>query len=97
MLWSLPETSSDNILLRRAQRLRALTGRTDLQSESEIKQKHMSPKAIAFDALIKPWEINALDPAVLFTTVYVSILYGIYYSWYATSLLVVVEEYTNIS
>jgi len=65
MFLTLPETSADNILLRRARRLRTLTGRIDLFSQSEIDQAHMTAKQIAFDALIKPWEINILDPAVV--------------------------------
>ena len=58
MFFSLPETSSDLILLRRARRLRKLTGRTDLQAESEMRQANMKAGQIAFQALIKPWEIN---------------------------------------
>lgn len=77
MLIALPETSSDTILLHRAQRLRKLTGRTDLKSDSEIKQAAMNSRQITIDALIKPWEINILDPAVLFTTVYTALVYGI--------------------
>jgi DHA1 family multidrug resistance protein-like MFS transporter len=69
-------------LLRRAQRLRKLTGRTDLKSASEIKQTELSAKHIAFDALIKPWEINILDPAVLFSTIYTALVYGLYYSFF---------------
>jgi MFS transporter, DHA1 family, multidrug resistance protein len=65
MFISLPETSADNILLRRARRLRKLTGRTDLFSQSEIDQSNMTTKQITFNALIKPWEINILDPAVV--------------------------------
>ena len=65
MIFILPETSASNILLRRAQRLRELTGHAYLKSQSEIDQSNMSGKEIAFDALIKPWQINALDPAVV--------------------------------
>lgn len=65
MFFTLPETSADNILLRRARRLRKLTGRTDIMSQSEIDQAHMTAKEITFNALIKPWEINILDPAVV--------------------------------
>lgn len=79
---SLPETSHDNILLRRAQRLRKLTGRSDLQSQSEINQSKMALQQVAVDALIKPWQINILDPAVLFTTVYTALVYGIFYSFF---------------
>lgn len=78
----MPETSADNILLRRAQRLRAVTGREDLKSESEIRQAQMNAREITIFALIKPWEINIRDPAVLFTTFYTGLLYGIYYSFF---------------
>jgi DHA1 family multidrug resistance protein-like MFS transporter len=65
MLLTLPETSADNILLRRARRLRKLTGRNNILSQSEVDQTHMTAKQITLNALIKPWEINILDPAVV--------------------------------
>lgn len=94
ILLTLPETSGDTILLRRAQRLRTLTGRSDLKSESEIRQAHMSVREVAFDALIKPWQINALDPAVLFTTVYLALGYSIYYSFFESFPLVYQRIYS---
>lgn len=92
-MFTLPETSSDTILLKRARRLRKLTGRHDLASQSEIRQKEKTARQIAFDALIKPWEINALDPAVLFTTVYMALTYGIYYSFFESFPLVFRDLY----
>lgn len=78
LLFCLPETSSDNILLRRAARLRKVTGNANIRSQSEIIQQHMSAKEMAFEALVKPWEMSILDPAVLFTTLYASICYSIF-------------------
>src|SRR6266536_587338 len=63
MVIYLRETSAANILLRRAQRLRRVTSKANLKSQSEVDQAGMSSNAIAYDALIKPWQINALDPA----------------------------------
>jgi DHA1 family multidrug resistance protein-like MFS transporter len=80
MFLLLPETSSANILLRRAERLRKLTGNQRFMSQSEIDQRHMKVSAIAIDALIKPMEITIKDPAVLFVQIYTAIIYGIYYS-----------------
>lgn len=80
MFLLLPETSGANILLRRAQRLRKLTGDERFMSQSEIDQRNMKVSAIALDALIKPMEITLKDPAVLFVQVYTAIIYGIYYS-----------------
>lgn len=48
----------------------------------------MSPQEITFNALIKPWVINALDPAVLFSTFYTALTYGIYYSFFESFPLV---------
>lgn len=80
MFICLPETSSPTILLRRAKRLRELTGDARFMSQSEIDQRHMKVSDIALDALIKPIEITIKDPAVLFVQIYTAIIYGIYYS-----------------
>lgn len=84
----LPETSASNILLRRAARLRKLTGKTQLRSQSEIDQAEMSVSDTAIFYLWKPWQITALDPAVLFTSVYTSLVYGIFYSFFEVFPLV---------
>jgi MFS transporter, DHA1 family, multidrug resistance protein len=65
MIFSLPETSTANILLRRARRLRKITGKNSFLSQSEIDQAGMSAGGVAYEALIRPWQINALDPAVV--------------------------------
>ncbi|KAI9703032.1 MAG: hypothetical protein M1820_006023 [Bogoriella megaspora] len=93
VLFTLPETSADTILLQRARRLRTITGRDELKSSSEIRQAQMSPRGIAFDALIKPWEINIKDPAVLFTTLYTALTYGLYYSFFESFPLVYSDIY----
>lgn len=80
MFLFLPETSGPNILLRRAQRLRKLTGDKRFVSQSELDQRYMTVSAVTIDALIKPMEITIKDPAVLFVQIYSAIVYGIYYS-----------------
>lgn len=84
----LPETNPENILMHRARRLRRITGRTNIKSRSEVQQSHMSPREIIYFALIKPWEINALDPSVLFTTIYISLVYATFYSFFESFPLV---------
>lgn len=79
MLLFLPETSSEAILLQRAQRLSKLTGK-QFQTPSQIQNATTSPISRLLDALIKPIEITFKDPAVLFVQIYTSIIYGIYYS-----------------
>lgn len=93
MLLFLPETSTANILLRRAQRLRKLTGDSRLKAQSEIDQANMKPKDVAFEALVRPIQLMVMDPAIGFTAVYVALCYGIYYSFFEAFPLVYVNMY----
>jgi DHA1 family multidrug resistance protein-like MFS transporter len=88
MIAVLPETSSATILLRRARRLRTVTGNTTVRSQSEIDQSTLTLSDITFNALVKPWEINILDPAVLFTTIFIGLVYGIFYTYFEAFPLV---------
>jgi len=92
LFFLLPETSTSNILYRRAARLRLLTGNPNFKSASEIQATHLQRnlKEILFNALIKPWEMNILDPAILFSTVYVALCYAIFYSFFEAFPLVFV-------
>lgn len=83
-----PETSSENILRRRANRLRKITGRTDLKAQTEIDQANLKFSEVFWDALIKPIEIFIKDPAITFTNIYTSLTYGIYYSFFEVFPLV---------
>lgn len=88
MFLFVPETSTPNILLRRANRLRKLTGDSRLMAQSEIDQQGLKPSAVIVDALIKPIEITIKDPAIAFVNLYTSIVYGIYYSFFEVFPLV---------
>lgn len=72
-LFAYPETSADNILRRRAQRLRKLTKCQNIKSASEIAQESFKVSEVVWNALIKPAEIMAKDPAILFTNLYVCV------------------------
>ncbi|KAB5530388.1 multdrug transfer [Coniochaeta sp. 2T2.1] len=89
----LPETSSSNILYRRAGRLRALTGNPAYSSRSQISQRHLSAARIARMSLLVPWKINALDPSVLFTSLYCGLVYAIFYSFFEVFPLVYMDIY----
>lgn len=88
MFLFLPETSTPNLLLRRAQRLRKLTGSSRFMSQSEIDERNLDRRAVIINALIKPLEITIKDPAILFVQVYTAIIYGIYYSFFEVFPLV---------
>ncbi|KAH9868711.1 hypothetical protein J1614_007783 [Plenodomus biglobosus] len=96
ILLFLPESSSPTILYYKAKRMREETGNESLMSDAERKQASLQVSQLLFDALVKPWEINALDPAILFTTVYMGLCYGIYYSFFE-SLPLVYPVYYNFS
>ncbi|KAK5045754.1 hypothetical protein LTR84_008846 [Exophiala bonariae] len=93
MFTSLPETSASNILLRRAQRLRKLTGSSMYRSQGELDQEHMSVNQVALEALWRPIEIAIKDPAVFFTNAYTALIYGIYYSFFECFPLVYIGKY----
>ncbi|KAH9886773.1 MFS general substrate transporter [Xylariomycetidae sp. FL2044] len=93
IFFGLPETSADAILHRRAARLRRRTGRAELRCEAEMDHEHLSARQVVTGALVKPWEINALDPAVLFTTIYCALLYMTYYSFFEAFPLVFTDMY----
>ena len=93
LFFCLPETSSPNILMRRAGRLRKLTGNKQLRSQSEITQSKLTFSEIAADSLWKPMQILFQDPAVMFAAIYTSLVYGIYYSFFEVFPLVYIEIY----
>lgn len=88
LLCLMPETSAANILLRRASRLRKLTGDSRLQSQSEIDQRNMTASEILSDALIRPFEIMFKDPSIFFVNVYTGYFYGVLYTFFEVFPLV---------
>lgn len=84
VIWffTIPETSADNILLRRAQRIRKLTGNDKYMAQSEINQKNMKFSKVLTDALVIPFVITIKDPAVLYTNLFTAFLYGVYYGFF---------------
>jgi MFS transporter, DHA1 family, multidrug resistance protein len=69
----LPETSTSNILLRRAARLRKRTGDTNLKSQSEIEQANIKVFDLIKENLWRPNQMMILDPAVGFTAIYTAL------------------------
>lgn len=67
------ETSSTTILLRRAQRLRKLTGNDKLRSAGEIEQAEMSFAANLRQSLWRPF-LLLTEPVVLFIDGYIALV-----------------------
>lgn len=82
-----PETSAPTILYYRAKRLRELTGDSSFKSQEEIKQADLTATQRLWDSIIKPWEVNIKDPALLFMTLYMCLIYAIVYSFFEVSYI----------
>ncbi|KAF1990129.1 MFS general substrate transporter [Aulographum hederae CBS 113979] len=88
LLCFMPETSAPTILLKRARRLRKLTGDARVQSQSEIDQRNLTASHILVSALIKPMEIMFKDPAIFFVNLYTGYFYGVFYTFFEVFPLV---------
>ena len=93
LFFGLPETSPSNILLRRANRIRKRTGMTHFRSQSEIDQANIKVGDLVIENLWRPIQIMVLDPAVAFTGIYTSLIYGIYYSFFECFPIVYIGFY----
>ncbi|KAH7124328.1 major facilitator superfamily domain-containing protein [Dactylonectria macrodidyma] len=78
----LPETSASNILHRRAQRLKALTGKDCYVARPDVEMAQVTILNRFYRSLVVPWKINLLDPSIMFTSIYCGLIYAIYYSFF---------------
>lgn len=93
MLLLLPETSTPTILFHRAARLRQATENPNIHSIAEIYEGEVDFRTTLVESLLIPMKITLLDPAMLFTNVYMMLIYGIYYSFFEAFPLVYGEMY----
>ena len=90
LLLFLPETNPQTILYKRAKRLRRTTKNDEIRAPSEVNRVTFQSRLQ--EALKKPLEITAKDPAIFYACVYGSIVYATYYSFFEAFPLV----YQNI-
>lgn len=64
LFFLLPETSANNILLRRTRRLRKITGDDKLTCEPELMSAEMTGREIAMMSLVRPFTLNFTEPMV---------------------------------
>lgn len=84
----LPETSGATILSRRAARLRKVTGNAQLLSEGDLHDRSIHPSELAFNTLVRPFELTLLEPVVLFNNLYIALVYGVLYCFFEAFPLV---------
>ncbi|WWC64926.1 uncharacterized protein I303_107540 [Kwoniella dejecticola CBS 10117] len=92
-IFLLPETSAGTILLRRAKRLRKLTGNDQLKSISEISSEQMTGGEIVKMTLIRPFSMTFTEPIVLAIDLYIGLIYAILYSYFESYPIVYAEGY----
>ncbi|KAM0752445.1 putative caffeine resistance protein [Meredithblackwellia eburnea MCA 4105] len=89
----LPETMGETILLRKAQRLRKLTGNPLLKTEAELARPDgESVVSVAWENFVMALRLS-LEPALLFSHVYIGIVYSIFYLWFEAFPLVFTDIY----
>ncbi|KAJ7036550.1 major facilitator superfamily domain-containing protein [Mycena alexandri] len=91
----LPETYGPTILLRRARRLRTLTGNLELKTATERAGKARTVNGQIYDALVQPL-ILSIEPVVLFCDIYigfVSFADAMFYLWFEAFPLVFTDIY----
>ena len=86
-----PETSSSNILYRRALRLRKATGDKRLKSQSEIDAESLTGRDIAVDVLVRPFSLNFQEPIVFILNLYIALIYALFYLWFESFPVVFIE------
>lgn len=93
LFFFLPETSANNILVRRTKRLRKLTGNDKLICEPELMAEQMTGKDIVMMALVRPITLNFLEPMVFLLNLYIALIYGILYIWFESFVIVFIDIY----
>lgn len=93
LFFCLPETSSANILLRRARRLRKLTGNPNLIAEPELMGENIRGGDIAKMVLVKPFRLLITEPVVLALDLYIALIYGVLYIWFECFPIVFIDIY----
>ncbi|KAK2052554.1 multidrug resistance protein [Colletotrichum caudatum] len=82
LFFCLPETSSANILFRRAKRLREITGNDSFKSKPEILAEEMTGRDIVMMCLVRPFTLSFTEPMLLLLNLYIALIYGLLYLWF---------------
>ncbi|WOO83639.1 Caffeine resistance protein 5 [Vanrija pseudolonga] len=97
VMFGLPETSADNVLYRRAVRLRKLTGNDNLRSAAELADAEKTFKEIMWEALVRPMWMTISEPIVLAIDLYIGLTYAILYSFFESFPWVFYEKGYNFN
>ncbi|OHE92539.1 major facilitator superfamily transporter [Colletotrichum orchidophilum] len=93
LIFFLPETSADNILYRRAMRLRKVTGDSGFVCEAQLRADYTSGTEVFKAHLVRPFTLFLTEPAVFFLNLYSAFTYGLMYIWFEAFPLAYGEVY----
>ncbi|THZ98424.1 putative caffeine resistance protein 5 [Aureobasidium pullulans] len=93
LMFCLPETSGNNLLVRRTKRLRKLTGNQNLRCVAELMREGMSTKDIAIMSLVRPFTLNLTEGIVFALNLYIALIYGLLYVWFESFVIVFIDIY----
>ncbi|EME84151.1 uncharacterized protein MYCFIDRAFT_135024 [Pseudocercospora fijiensis CIRAD86] len=88
LIFGLPETSGDNILLRRAARIRKMTGEAKYRCSAEIEAEKLNPKDLVVMSLVRPFQLLFSEPILLAQNTYLGLIYALLYCWFEAFPLV---------
>lgn len=89
----LPETYEDTVLLRRAQRLRKLTGNAKIKAPSELgSTAHKGVRSHIKENMYRALRLS-LEPSILVANSYIALVYAIFYTWLEVFVLVFNEQH----
>ncbi|CAD1779411.1 similar to Saccharomyces cerevisiae YBR008C FLR1 Plasma membrane multidrug transporter of the major facilitator superfamily [Maudiozyma barnettii] len=92
LLFFFPETSHQNILARRAKRLRKQTGDQRYYTRQERLDSKLTKREIMITTLYRPWELMFKEPIIMAFDLYIALAYGAFYLFFEAFPLV----FTNI-
>ncbi|WWC88771.1 uncharacterized protein L201_003684 [Kwoniella dendrophila CBS 6074] len=93
LFFTLPETSPDTILLRRAQRIRHKIGNPHYQSQSEITNATIPYREIVIDSLLRPIMLTFTEPIIIAINLYCGLIYATLYSFFESFPIVYEQGY----
>ncbi|KZV66974.1 MFS general substrate transporter [Peniophora sp. CONT] len=88
-----PETSADNILYRRARRLRKATGNEKLHALCEAEAAETSASERFTKAIVTSIALNFVEPIVLVINLYTGLIYALLYIWFESFPIVFIGIY----
>lgn len=88
-----PETQHNNILHRRAERIRRETGDNRYYTKQELVESKVTFKEFAIEITARPFKLMVLEPAVLAFNIYIAVCYGTFYLFFEAFPIVFIGIY----